>query len=228
MHKTPNADISISCEEKIIQDLIRFATKWFFCLQSTTPIKVSWIQLQKGCASQYSHNLEFENKSKKGEKKGWACQYSHGPTAFPRKQVRTTQPSSIWLKSQFLLKIISKKREIHFPVKYFSKKREIRFPVKDFFPFPPRCQLRISCFCRILDICCDAGEWLGIPMVPWLKPILRTLVAAMVTITKFLFLQNLDRCLRPGPNGPAGCQNFRHEIFKPATDLDQCHIWAPD
>ena len=115
-----------------------------------------------------------------------------------------------------------------FSCEFFSKKREIRFPVKDFFPFPPRCQLRISCFCRILDICCDAGEWLGIPMVPWLKPILRTLVAAMVTITKFLFLQNLDRCLRPGPNGPAGCQNFRHEIFKPATDLDQCHIWAPD
>ena len=134
MHKTPNADISISCEEKIIQDLIRLANKWFFCLQSTTPIKVSWIQLQKGCASQYSHNLEFENKSKKGEKKGWACQYSHGPTAFPRKQVRTTQPSSIWLKSQFLLKIISKKREIHFPVKNIFQKERNTVSRERFFP----------------------------------------------------------------------------------------------
>ena len=237
MHKTPNADISISCEEKIIQDLIRFATKWFFCLQSTTPIKVSWIQLQKGCASQYSHNLEFENKSKKGEKKGWACQYSHDPTAFPRKQVRTTQPS-ICFKSQFPRKIISISplrgekyswQPSQKSVDNYSASVSNLNSHERLFPFPlPPASLHISCFCRILDICCDAGEWWGIPMVPWLKPILRTLVAAMVTITKFLFLQNLDRCLRPGPNGPAGCQNFRHEIFKPATDLDHCHIWAPD
>ena len=69
---------------------------------------------------------------------------------------------------------------------------QIWIPMKDYFHFllPLPASLRISCFCRILDICCDAGEWWGIPMVPWLKPILRTLLLLLlVTITKFLFLQ---------------------------------------
>ena len=54
----------------------------------------------------YKCKSKSKSKYKKEVKKGWACQYSHGPTAFPRNQVRTTQ-LSICFKSQFLRKIIS-------------------------------------------------------------------------------------------------------------------------
>ena len=54
----------------------------------------------------YKYKYKYKYKCKKEKKKGWACQYSHDPTAFPRKQVRTTQPS-ICFKSQFPRKIIS-------------------------------------------------------------------------------------------------------------------------
>ena len=54
---------------------------------------------------------------------------------------------------------------------------------RDYFDFRP---LLYFLFLRFsvggsLNICCDGSEWLGIPIVPWLKPILG------LTITKLLF-----------------------------------------